>query len=82
MFGSNTYSSSAYETDANQGRLGYYKDDASRKKTAFYQSTGYWLASPSSTGEFCAVKDNGSIDKGSGGWPFPERGAAPAFAVK
>ncbi|MDR0527960.1 MAG: DUF6273 domain-containing protein, partial [Spirochaetaceae bacterium] len=42
MFGSNTNSSSTYETDANQGRFAYYDSDWMRAK-----STGwYWLASP------------------------------------
>ncbi|GMO24284.1 MAG: hypothetical protein Pg6A_11390 [Termitinemataceae bacterium] len=76
LFGSNSYSSSTYETSANQGSLGYYNDNAARKK-----SNWYWEASPgySAASSFCRVGSTGSsislIAAEVGG-------CAPAFCVK
>ncbi|MDR0527169.1 MAG: InlB B-repeat-containing protein, partial [Spirochaetaceae bacterium] len=75
MFGSNTNSNSTHESDANQGRLGYYNDDVGRKKANVYLTASpydgdyYW----------CGITDNGQPIR----WINPDSsyGVAPAFAV-
>jgi uncharacterized repeat protein (TIGR02543 family) len=75
MFGSNSISNSNYENSANQGRLGYYSSDDSRKKTDVYLTASpatevYW---------WCGVTPNGSPTK----WIEPKSsvGVAPAFVI-
>ncbi|GHT86897.1 hypothetical protein FACS1894137_13140 [Spirochaetia bacterium] len=83
MFGNNaSASSAASETNANQARLEYYADAASRLK---YDSSGfpawYWTASPSngSAEGFCYVKDDGIA-----GTTYASQvgGCAPAFCIQ
>ncbi|GMO28658.1 MAG: hypothetical protein Pg6A_16610 [Termitinemataceae bacterium] len=78
LFGSNSSSSSTYETSANQGRLGYYNDNAARIKSGYY-----WAASPrySSTSSFCGV-NAGGYASGVYASAVGGGGCAPAFCVK
>jgi hypothetical protein len=81
------YSEAAYETAANQARLEYYTDDASRKKLLNTEGTKwYWGASPYAAGStwsddssFCCVYSNGiaHYDGASA-----VGGCAPAFCVR
>jgi hypothetical protein len=79
MFGSNTRSSSTYETAANQARLEYYSSDAMRKKSG--DNDGYWMASPASstTYYYCYVTSSGGTAQNSAS---VNRGIVPAFCVK
>ncbi|GHT89733.1 hypothetical protein FACS1894137_19090 [Spirochaetia bacterium] len=84
MFGSNaSVSSAASETNANQARLEYYADAASRLK---YDSSSfaawYWTASPSSGSAegFCYVNTTGGA-----GLTYASQalgGCAPAFCIQ
>jgi hypothetical protein len=82
MFGARTNSDATHETDANQARLEYYGNGASRIK---YGADGtnwwYWLASPDSgsAASFCSVflfGYAGLLNASAAG------GCAPAFCVR
>ncbi|MDR0527974.1 MAG: hypothetical protein LBG79_09210, partial [Spirochaetaceae bacterium] len=76
MFGSNTNSSSTYETSANQGRFEYYDSD-DKRITSYYQLE----ASPdySNASSYCRVNSTGiaysNVATAIGG-------CVPAFCVK
>jgi hypothetical protein len=86
LFGSRTYSSTTYETEANQARLEYYTSDALRIK---YNESNiaewYWLASPYSNRyadslyHFCGASSLGLADYDLAS---TRSGVAPAFCVK
>ena len=81
MFGNHTYSNSAAEAAANQGRLEYYDDNA--KRTKYNRDNAarlYWEASPRSgnTYNFCTVNSDGSANDYGSNTAF---GLAPAFCV-
>ncbi len=82
MFGSNTYSSTVYETAANQARLEYYVDNTKRAK---YDSTNtvswYWLASPhrGAVFDFCVSSNPIGANVHYAG---TVGGCAPAFCVQ
>jgi hypothetical protein len=81
MFGAYTYSNSTAEAAANQGRLSYYTDNASRIK---YNKDGssrvYWEASPRTGNStyFCGVNSDGSAYYHGATAVY---GFAPAFCV-
>jgi hypothetical protein len=86
MFGSNTYSNAAYETETNQARLAYYTSDATRIKFQAHYSNDqqglFFLASPTSGTidyYFCSVSAAGAALFGNAN---TSRGVAPAFCVK
>jgi hypothetical protein len=82
MFGTNTYSSSAYENSGNQARLEYYTDNTSRKKyDRLPFTTDYWTASPyhALALRFCHVRSFGDSFATNASMVS---GVAPAFCVK
>jgi hypothetical protein len=72
----------AYETAANQARLEYYTDDASRKKLYAGGKRWYWDASPCAAvaSSFCAVDGFGSLSGYSNASAVG--GFSPAFCIK
>jgi hypothetical protein len=88
LFGSNTYSVSADETEANQARLEYY--DSNEKRLKFFvedsvdiiDSYGgaWWTASPALADVFfCGIKSDGKLDTFNS---YYEYGCVPAFCVR
>jgi hypothetical protein len=73
MLGSNLWSASSFESDANQGYFAYYGSYSSRAKSEVYR-----LASPYEANSFCAVHPNNVGYK----YASEMAGCAPAFAVK
>jgi hypothetical protein len=92
MFGGQTYSDAAHETEGNQARLPYYADDASRIKV-YKTDTGYpavstaygmwyWEGSAYAGGAstWCAVSSGGGYSITI--FASSVSGCAPAFCVK
>jgi hypothetical protein len=80
LFGSQTYSSTTYETAANQARLEYYTADALRIKYTISDSPqNYWLASCDSSSNFCNTGSNGGAYHNVA---YNVVGCAPAFCVR
>jgi hypothetical protein len=77
LLNAGSFSETAYETAANQARLEYYTNDASREKN----SKWYWEASPSASGvaSFCTVLYLGRPFLAV---PGDVGGCAPAFCIK
>jgi hypothetical protein len=81
ILGTGLGSQQADETNSNQVWLGYYADDARRKKFGASQNAkAYWLASQYSNSNytFCLVSTTGKT--GNSG-AANENGVAPAFCV-
>jgi hypothetical protein len=82
LFGSNTFSVTAYENASNQARLEYYTDNSTRiKYISSNVALDYWEASPRYNSSYFSCVDAFG-NNSSGRVPWDSGSVAPAFCVK